>query len=300
MNNNQTQTNQPSVLQRFADKYGITKDAIFEALVSVVFRGGNDNRQITQDELCAFLHVCEHYDLNPFLKEIYPALSPTRGLLPVMGIDGWLKQMNKHPAFDGVEVQYSDETITVSKNEKGKIYNTATGPKFCRVKIFRKDTSHPVTVEEYLQENFMPTREWVTRPSRMLRHKALIQGIRIAFGVCGVFDNEEVQSVIESETQEGPSPLLPPEQEPNKTQVVPPPKAVRTFKTENDRNSYVKLMIERCCQRGVPAQAIDFFKERLVDEDLEYAINQVYKVLENENSKQEVSSKESEDEVRAS
>ena len=66
----------------------------------------------------------------------------------------------------------------------------------CR--MFRKDRNHPIEATEYLSEcrqnhNDSPWDKW---PRRMLRHKALIQAARYAFGFAGIVDPDEAARFI--------------------------------------------------------------------------------------------------------
>ena len=57
----------------------------------------------------------------------------------------------------------------------------------------RQDRKRPVKTIEYLDECFRSTDPWKQMPSRMLRHKALIQCARLAFGFSGILDVDEAQ-----------------------------------------------------------------------------------------------------------
>lgn len=274
------QAQQESMLARFGKRYGMSEDKFYKALVSVIYKP-NDKRQLSVEELTAFLVVCEQYSLNPFLKEIYPAISPNNGLLPVLGVDGWLKQLNRHPDFDGVEVEYSEEEITVKRQSLSRTdlrEHVTSGPKWCKVSIYLKEKSHPIVVKEYLKEVFMPTKEWKDKPYRMLRHKTLIQGIRIACGMSGVYDREEVNTMIEEEHYESSHHM--PERTTQAVEQLPKAVAPRQFGDEGKRDLYVQRVIERCAQQGVTAQALDFFTETLEGEDLRYAVRKVQERIE--------------------
>jgi hypothetical protein len=59
--------------------------------------------------------------------------------------------------------------------------------------MYRKNTSRPVTVTEYMNECKRNTDTWKTWPARMLRHKATIQAGRYAFGISGIIDPDEAE-----------------------------------------------------------------------------------------------------------
>ena len=282
----QTSSEPLGIVDRMSVKYGLKKEKFYNALVRVIFKS-DEASNISQEEVAAFLVVCEQYNLNPFLREIYPAVSRKQGLLPVLGVDGWLKQMHASPSFDGVEVSFAENRITVTRESEGKNGfgrpYTATAPEYCQVKIYLKGKSHPVVIQEFLDETFRPTDQWVSKPCRMLRHKALIQGIRVAFGMSGVYDAEEANSIIDAEARELTAlnrnePVAPP----SVADRIPQAKSPRQFKSEEQRNQYVATIIQRCKDRGVISQASEFFAERLSEDDLEYALKEVEKAFHEE------------------
>jgi hypothetical protein len=62
-----------------------------------------------------------------------------------------------------------------------------------------------VTVTEYLAECRRDTGPWKSHPRRMLRHKAMIQAARLAFGYGGIYDQDEAERVMgEAERVEAP------------------------------------------------------------------------------------------------
>jgi hypothetical protein len=46
------------------------------------------------------------------------------------------------------------------------------------------------------------TQPWKSHPRRMLRHKALIQCARIAFGFAGIYDEDEAERIVEAQVVE--------------------------------------------------------------------------------------------------
>ena len=130
----------------------------------------------TNEEFAAFMMVAKEYNLNPILKEIHAFPKKGGGIQPVVSIDGWVSLINQHPQLDG----YSFEWKTDAKGE----------PVSCKCIMYRKDRKHPVEVEEFLSECFRATDPWKMK-HRMLRHKALIQAARYAFGLSGIMDEDE-------------------------------------------------------------------------------------------------------------
>lgn len=64
----------------------------------------------------------------------------------------------------------------------------------CTCRMFRKDRTHPVAVTEYLSECIRGT-EPRKMQHRMLRHKAMIQAARYAFGFSGIYDEDEGEKI---------------------------------------------------------------------------------------------------------
>jgi len=177
MNETQTLAVQPapkaSALQLMAGKYNVEPKKLLETLKNTVFRGATD------DELVALVVVANEYGLNPLCKEIYAFPAKGGGIVPVVSIDGWIRMMNDHPQFDGIDYEFEH-------GEDGKLIA-------CTSVIYRKDRTKPVRVTEYMIECRRNTEPWKME-HRMLRHKATIQGARVAFGFSGITDEEEAQA----------------------------------------------------------------------------------------------------------
>jgi hypothetical protein len=162
----------PSLITSMAGKYNIDPGKFLETLKATILPKASD------EEMQAFCIVANAYELNPFLKEIHAFPNKAGGITPVVGVDGWCSLMNRRPEFDGIEFEAEDvdgkpHSVTASIHIKGR--------------------SRPVRVTEYYSECFRNTDPWNKSPRRMLRHKALIQGARIAFGFSGIHDEDEAE-----------------------------------------------------------------------------------------------------------
>lgn len=153
------------------------KDVISGMIVSAKAQHG---AKATDAELAVVAGVCATYSLNPLVKEAYAFISG--GKLQVMiGIDGWLKIMNRHPEFDGVEFEYEWD---------GKKLLAVT------TKIYTKSRKHPVSVTEWMDECKQPKSDaWNKYEKRMLRNKSLGQCIRVAFGISEILDDDEADRI---------------------------------------------------------------------------------------------------------
>ena len=163
---------------------------LVETLKATAFKG-----QVSDAQMTALMVVANQYGLNPWTKEIYAFPDKNNGIVPVVGVDGWSRIINNHPQFDGMEFEQDSEA--------------------CTCIIFRKDRGHPIKVTEYMAEckraNVGP---WSSHPRRMLRHKAMIQCARLAFGYGGIYDQDEAERIVEEKVVTGEvirdEPKLPP------------------------------------------------------------------------------------------
>lgn len=179
----------PEIFTVFGKKYGVEPKAVHSLLAETAFRQLYE-RVISEAEMVALLVVAMTYNLNPFTREIYALFDERERVVPVVGVDGWLRIINAQPDFDGMEFGYAEKEIknTVSQG----------CPEWIECSIFRKDRAHPTVVREYLVENYRETSQWNTKTRRMLRHKTMIQGARYAFGLVGIFDPDEIEFGVQA------------------------------------------------------------------------------------------------------
>lgn len=171
-----------SLVERTASRYGVEPAKMLNTLKATAFRASGDS--ITNEQMMALLIVAERHGLDPFTKEIYAYPDKRGGIVPVVGVDGWVRIVQEHPQFDGWEFEY-DEKLAA-----------------CTCTIWRKDRSRPTRLTEYLSECKRNTDAWNGMPRRMLRHKALMQCARIAFGFAGIHDDDEAEDIARGATQQ--------------------------------------------------------------------------------------------------
>jgi phage recombination protein Bet len=172
------QTPNVGVLASLASHYGMDKGAFVQTMKATVMGGTN----VSNEQLAAFCLVAKEHKLNPFTKEIF-AFPSRGGIVPVVSVDGWMKLINSHPDFDGMEFKDAADA-------SGSLLSIT-----CR--MFRKGRSHPVEVTEYMSECRRSTDVWKQWPARMLRHKATIQAARYAFGFAGIMEQDEAERMVD-------------------------------------------------------------------------------------------------------
>jgi phage recombination protein Bet len=157
-----------------ASRYGVDPAKMMATLKATAFKG-----EVTNEQMMALLIVAEQHGLNPWTKEIY-AFPDRTGIVPVVSVDGWARIINGHSQMDGIDFEGPEDGSSIT----------------CI--IHRKDRSHPTRVTEYMAEVNRGTQPWKSHPRRMLRHKALIQCARIAFGFAGIYDEDEAERIVEA------------------------------------------------------------------------------------------------------
>lgn len=181
MSNALATTNTKPLIARVAERFGVDPDKMKATMKATCFRqkpgkDGGVPKEVTDEQFMALCAVSDAYGLNPFVKEIY-AFPDGGGIVPMVSVDGWIRIINDHPQFDGFEF------VSGPIIEKG---NFAGLPEWVDCIIHRKDRSRPTVIREYMEECFNERSPvWQKSPRRFLRHRALIQCGRVAFGFGG-------------------------------------------------------------------------------------------------------------------
>lgn len=151
---------------------------LVSVLKATAFKG-----QVSDAQMAALMMVATQYGLNPWTKEIYAFPDRQNGIVPVVGVDGWSRIINSHPQFDGMDFEQDDQS--------------------CTCIIYRKDRGHPIRVTEWMAECKRDgVGPWKSHPRRMLRHKAMIQCARLAFGFVGIYEQDEAERILEAQVIE--------------------------------------------------------------------------------------------------
>src|SRR4029450_10832657 len=95
---NDTTEPKRSVTVDMARRFGM-ESGPFEA----VLRATVVPPETTREQFAAFLLIAKRYNLDPIAREIYAFPSRAGGIQPIVGVDGWVKIVNDHPQFDGIE-----------------------------------------------------------------------------------------------------------------------------------------------------------------------------------------------------
>jgi len=132
------------------------------------------------------LRIARQYRLDPTQAEVIFVQYEKNDWQVLISVDGWMTFINRHPAFIGITfTQSCDEAIHLDA--------------WIECAIHRSDRSIPISIREYLSEVQGESEIWKQMPRRMLRHKALIQCARLAFGMSGSAMNDTASTSEEPE-----------------------------------------------------------------------------------------------------
>ena len=175
---------------------GTDGSSLIATLKATAFKG-----EVTDAQMTALMVVANQYGLNPWTKEIYAFPDKNNGIIPVVGVDGWARIINDNPQFDGMVFAQSDEMVRMPGAN-------SDAPAWIECAMYRKDRTRPVIIREYLDEVYrepfkgkfgLVAGPWQTHPKRFLRHKAMIQCARMAFGFGGIYDHDEAERIVEKD-----------------------------------------------------------------------------------------------------
>ena len=147
------------------------------------------------------LFIIESYKLNPFTRELH-AYPDRNGIVPILGVDGWVTLINRSNKFNGLNFSHSKEVAKMDNYHK-------PCPAWMECQIYLKGHNQPVSITEYFDEVYRPpfvskkTGEvvpgpWQTHTKRMMRHKTMIQCARIALGYGNLYDVDDGERILES------------------------------------------------------------------------------------------------------
>lgn len=173
-----------TAMTRLAENVGTTPTEIKEVLSGMIISAKGQHGSVATDaELAVVSGICSQYKLNPLTREAHAFVSGGK-LNVVIGIDGWLKVLNRQPDFNGIEYEYEFE-------DKELISVTT--------KIHIKGRDFPTSITEWMDECYQPKSDaWRKYKKRMLRNKSTGQAVRVAFGITEIIDNDEAERISAS------------------------------------------------------------------------------------------------------
>lgn len=260
-----------SLINRLASRYHVDAVKFYETLKATAFKQ-RDGSAPTNEQMLALMVVAEQYNLNPFTREIYAFPDKQNGIIPVVGVDGWSRIINDHPEYDGVEFVYASE---MAQPPGAKV----SCPVWIEAVLYRKDRSRPTRIREFLDEVYRAPFEgrgnngtytiegpWQTHTKRQLRHKALIQCSRVAFGFSGIYDPDEAERIREMEQASAINPAV--------AQLTHAAKADdRPLQIDHKKmDAVLERLVSRVSTDNAWGAANDYVSQRFQGDELKYAV----------------------------
>lgn len=231
-----------SLMARIADRYAVDPDKMKATLIATAFRQrAKDGKSgaISDEQLMMLLIVADQYTLNPFTREIY-AFPSEGGIVPIVSIDGWIRIINERSELKSISFEMAP---------------AGTEDPWISCTIERHDRARPVTITEYLSECSRNTDPWKDMPRRMLRHKALIQCARVAFGFAGIFDPDDGDKIVSVVDQVRPAITGKPKTEKPQARVKQDPPASKGTDDLITPGDVVRLE-DKANAEGIPLNAV--------------------------------------------
>jgi len=125
--------------------------------------------EVPAKTVLSLLRTMQHWHLDPLKEEIGFAQYEDGNWQVFISIDGCSKLLNEHGQFNGLVFNQADALV------EGV-------PEWMECSIYRRDRIMPITIREYFVEVRNTNTLWQKMPRRMLRHRALQQCVRLAFG----------------------------------------------------------------------------------------------------------------------
>jgi phage recombination protein Bet len=176
-----------NALALMAQRVAVAPAKLEQTLMQTAFKGASPA------EFIVLVAVANKYDLDPFMREIYAFPKKGGGIVPLVPIDGWLKIIKRHHDYAGMDVHWSDEMVKPAQDAR-------ECPKWVEVTIYHKSTpDHPTVHREWIDEMYRETGPWRTTTKRMLEWKGISQTGRAAFGLGGIYDEDEAERISEGE-----------------------------------------------------------------------------------------------------
>jgi len=172
-----------SIAREAAAMLGVTPDKLC-GLLRNVWKTSKGEPELTDQEMFSGISLVARYRLDPITREIYVTRSQGR-LMTVIGIDGWIKILDRTDHYDGF-------TVDIHNDENGIL-------EWVETTIYSKRRSKPTSYRAYWSEyarmgGFVAK----TMPSHMLRIFSLRHAARLFVPLgATVVTEEEAQFMMQ-------------------------------------------------------------------------------------------------------
>jgi hypothetical protein len=178
-----------SIAREAAALLGVSPDKLC-GLLRNVWTTSKGQPDLTDQEMFSGISLVARYRLDPITREIY--VTKTQGrLITVIGIDGWIKILDRTDHYDGFEVD-------IHHDEKGRL-------EWVETTIYSKTRSKPTSYRAYWSE-YEKVGGFVSKnmPSHMLRIFSLRHAARLFVPLgATVVTEEEAQYLMQPQDAPG-------------------------------------------------------------------------------------------------
>lgn len=183
---NETMQRRQSVAAAAATILGVAPARLCDLLRNV-WKTSNGQPPLTDQEMFAGISMIARFELDPISKEVYVTRDSKGRLLTIVGIDGWVKILDRTEHYDGFEQE-------IHATDDGEI-------DWVETKIFSTKRRHPSVYRAFMSE-YMRLGGFVAKtiPSHMLRLFSLRHAARLFTPLGGsVVTEEEAQWMMRAE-----------------------------------------------------------------------------------------------------
>jgi len=135
-------------------------------------------RDCTDNEFLLLMQLARTYQLDPFTRQIWAVKYGQNPAQIFCGRDGYLAIAHRSGVFDGMDAG--------SRMEGDELVG------WC--KVYRRDMSHPFSVEVYASEYSTGRNLWKDKPRTMIQKVAEAHALRRAFSISGLYSPEEIDT----------------------------------------------------------------------------------------------------------
>lgn len=162
---------------------GIPHEKVFE-LLGNVWTTSKGQPPLTKEEMFAGISMIARFELDPISREIYVTRDNKGRLMTIIGVDGWIKILDRTDHYDGFEQEVEwNEGGTAVEWVETRIYSTKRG----HPAVYRAFTKEYIKVAGYMNEKL---------PWHMLRIFSLRHAARLFVPLGGNVMTEEEASFI--------------------------------------------------------------------------------------------------------
>lgn len=183
------------VLTQLAEAAGVDENAYWHTLQQMCGCKG-----ATKEQFLGLLMQAQKLGLDPIQRQLF-LMETKKGPQVIVPIDGYLTLMLRNPDYLSHEV--------IEERDEAGVVRAITA-------VIHRKAQHnagvpPFRHTEYMSECARGSGPWQSHPYRMLKHKAMSQAVRYAFGVYVPDANEweradDVARPVDAEVSDGPTP----------------------------------------------------------------------------------------------